>query len=433
MTYLTKGISLLNKTLLNIKGPDATKFLNGLITTRLLPNIVKKKQHTITDAETRHLNLSEIININQNWGLMHEDIYDPNHTISIGRNGINSMFLNSKGRVITDCFLYANPFHSSSDAKEGQLEGNGDYLIEIDPKQESTLLSLLKIHKLSAKVKIKKLELYSYYIYNDSIEFDDWMEDIQQRYFQSMDPKSAWSDADLFIQSQELINTDIADSVIGLAFDNRIPNFGIKIVTNKPIDNLLSAEFTSKFEIEPVDESNITKRRIDTGLFETCDGPSNTSLLPFDCNLDYTNGLSLEKGCYVGQELTIRTYNNGTIRKRIYPLKFHEYEGTNWEVLNNVDLETVTKLVISPLEEPESEQAQEEEQISSPFGAGKSVRKRKSSQGKILSVYGDLGFGLFNIDDVEKNRLYKVELDSGKFIIVEVKVPDWWPESGDSI
>lgn len=36
--------------------------------------------------------------------------------------------------------------------------------------------------------------------------------------------------------------------------------------------------------------------------------------LPLESNLDYTNGVDFRKGCYLGQELTIRTYHTGVTR-----------------------------------------------------------------------------------------------------------------------
>lgn len=112
MRFPNVGLAELSKSIIKIRGPDATKFLNGLVTSRLLPNVVKKKQHTISESENRHSNLSEIIDVSKNYGLMHEDIYDPDYNINISRDGINSMILNSKGRVVTDCFLYPDPFHN---------------------------------------------------------------------------------------------------------------------------------------------------------------------------------------------------------------------------------------------------------------------------------------------------------------------------------
>lgn len=43
------------------------------------------------------------------------------------------------------------------------------------------------------------------------------------------------------------------------------------------------------------------------------------SSLPLEYNIDALNGISFHKGCYVGQELTARTYYQGMIRKRIMP------------------------------------------------------------------------------------------------------------------
>lgn len=44
--------------------------------------------------------------------------------------------------------------------------------------------------------------------------------------------------------------------------------------------------------------------------------------LPFDGNLDLVNGVSFNKGCYVGQELTHRTHVMLVVRKRLVPVTF---------------------------------------------------------------------------------------------------------------
>ena len=38
--------------------------------------------------------------------------------------------------------------------------------------------------------------------------------------------------------------------------------------------------------------------------------------------------VDFRKGCYVGQELTVRTYHTGNTRKRIMPIKFYPPSGT---------------------------------------------------------------------------------------------------------
>lgn len=437
MSFPPIGFAKLPKSLIRIRGPDATKFINGLVTTRLLPDIVKKKQHTISENENTHQQLSEVIDIHSNWGLMHEDIYDPTNTIYVLRGGINSLFLNSKGRMVTDCFIYANPFADSNTSNEP------DFVVEIESVLKNKLQMMLKLHKLAANVKIDVLEgIDSYYYYSDTPEFDGWLDELQQKYLQTKDPQEAREAAQKLLSDGGLFNAN--QPVVGFAVDNRIPNFGIKFLTNNLQESPFSSSFQSQFGSSTVLPDDITARRYMNGVLELWDVPSDVSLLPFECNLDYTNGLSLDKGCYVGQELTIRTFNGGTIRKRVVPVQFFELK----------DIETITaqpqatynlqdpvidhlakfsgkelpSLVLSRMDGSDSA---EEQQASSPFGASsKPVRRRKLGSGKILARHGNVGLALMNLGELEHNQNFKISLDSEDNSEIGVKtfVPYWWPE-----
>ena len=68
---------------------------------------------------------------------------------------------------------------------------------------------------------------------------------------------------------------------------------------------------------------------------------------PLNCHLHHLNGVSFDKGCYIGQELTQRTFHTGVIRRVTMPF-FVASEGfdptelrvdaVNFMPLNYVDL-----------------------------------------------------------------------------------------------
>lgn len=45
--------------------------------------------------------------------------------------------------------------------------------------------------------------------------------------------------------------------------------------------------------------------------------------LPLESDMDVHGGVDFRKGCYLGQELTVRTYHTGATRKRLLPLRLY--------------------------------------------------------------------------------------------------------------
>lgn len=412
------GLARLSKAVVRVSGADATKFLNGLITTRMLPHVEKKKQHTISDAEPRHAAL-DTIDIAANWGIMHEDIYDPHGRIWVRRDGLNAMFLNSKGRVLADCFVYPEPY-------AGEAGATPLYLVEVAAAVCPQLQTMLAIHKLSARVKITKTPLQSYYYYNDSPQFDAWLEELQERYMLTETPQQALAAAQRLVELAQVFAT----APVAFAIDNRIPNFGLKFLAASDAA-VFSPAFLASFGLPPVDEHTVTLRRFANGLFEPADAPRGLLLLPFETNLDFINGLSLEKGCYVGQELTIRTYNNGVIRKRVYPVQFHASvaEAAAAEAASAPLRADANAVPAAPVDVyPASDAPQPEPAVSAlPFGASRAVKPRARSSGKIVAASDNLGFVLASTALVKANKVYKATVD-GVEVGVRVVEPDWWPQ-----
>lgn len=67
-----------------------------------------------------------------------------------------------------------------------------------------------------------------------------------------------------------------------------------------------------------------TVHRMLNGIAEGQDELIATASLPQESNVDFFGGIDFHKGCYVGQELTIRTHHTGVVRKRILPCQLYE-------------------------------------------------------------------------------------------------------------
>ena len=102
--------------------------------------------------------------------------------------------------------------------------------------------------------------------------------------------------------------------------------------------------------------------------------------------MDLLNGIDFRKGCYVGQELTIRTRHTGVVRKRILP----------------VQIETST---FSSLEENTEKPVYSEEDdetggdIAEEFPHGADIRDERAKRvGKWLGGVGNLGLALCRLE-----------------------------------
>lgn len=113
--------------------------------------------------------------------------------------------------------------------------------------------------------------------------------------------------------------------------------------------------------------------------------------LPLEYNLDQLNGISYQKGCYVGQELTARTHFQGVIRKRLMPLVIGGGGG---------------ELVAG-------------DKVTAP-GAARPV-------GKLTAVAGDRGLAVIRLDSALAAIDGQHELHC-KGRLIKPSVPEWWPQ-----
>ena len=280
-------------------------------------------------------------------GLITNDVYELEESDN-GVGCIYGMILNNKGRIAHDILLY----------KTDQNDDNSSVLLECDRKSKSNIIKLLKMYKLRKKVQISPED------------------DVQV--FQLLAP-----DVEDIEEVKSLIQPDYA-ATTSVFRDPRLADLGYRClaVTANPFSNNIDIS-------SPVDYH---RKRYDFGIPEGIDEIKSGKLLPLETNIDFMNGVSFNKGCYIGQELTARTYHTGVIRKRLVPCALSS-----------------------------AECAEDDRLFVSIEGTAKPKRV-----GKIVSVLEDKALALMNIEFLSQDIFTKAGSK------VDCSKPAWWPCSGDN-
>ncbi|KAA8904150.1 hypothetical protein TRICI_005600 [Trichomonascus ciferrii] len=382
-----RGYTQLDRSLVSVAGPEATKFLNGIITNRLTQN----DDH---------------------------DLY-----------GFYAGFLNAKGRVMADSFIY--PAHNST-LLEGEIPekyaGEPAYVVDCDSQIASTLLSMLKMFKLRAKVHISPLDSEKYKLWTvwDDTEITD--------------------ELPLDFRNRSVFKPYVPD-LVG-ATDNRASvdgRFGLRLVLpnqKTPLD-VLSDAYVHAGEIEHSDIPSHDVRRMLFGIPEGVNEFIPEKSLPLENCMDYMGGVDFNKGCYVGQELTIRSYHHGVVRKRVIPVSL-SLDGENYadqQLEYNPDepllslINTSTCLPGSSIVDiTGSISAGQKPLAPSPFGGATSSSSAPKSSGNILAAVGNVGLALVrlehfaNLDAVFAIQVPNAHDNTTRNVYVKGFQPFWWPQ-----
>lgn len=420
----SKGLIKLNTSkFLQISGQDASSFINGLTTIKMLPQNIKKNQLTISAADlnnealVKSVNLSpELIN-SHNWGILNEsEEFDPEEPdeipmrLGIRRDGRYALLLRSNGRIFSDVFIYPTPFLKNEKSDEPS------YLIEVlNHNQFKSLQMSLKLHKLRSKVNIKELKLNSWFYFDSGLGGCQNYDYLLDNYFNnaiSKDPEVANKLAGKFIDDEVLINPAFKDQIRGFTVDQRSDYFGMRIITNEINDNKHPLIDT----VEILSPESYIERRIQKGVVESIDY-GDIAALPFECNIDWMRGINYDKGCYVGQELTIRTWTGKGTARRVLPIKFNDAIPTLKNPYDKLELRMI---------EEKSSIKKKDAAVNNPFASSanpaKPVRARRDT-GKVGEVLVNDGYkGLARIEkryfdwDKELTKSVKVIHDGNSYM-----------------
>ncbi|KAJ2547495.1 ccr4 associated factor [Coemansia sp. RSA 1933] len=202
-------------------------------------------------------------------------------TIDQGGSGMLTAFLTPQGRVLADAFVYPK--------NVGVNISQPSFLVEVDEHVKDRILKTLQFYRLRSKVMIR---------------------DVTEKY----DVWSVWgpASASLVFKGETAAAADV-----WLA-DGRAPGMGVRLLLEKK--NAPEPSLPAGFE--RVAAERYTLRRVLKGVPEGAGDFAPGLMFPMETNLDYMHGVHFNKGCYVGQELTIRTHHRGVVRKRIVPVLF---------------------------------------------------------------------------------------------------------------
>lgn len=211
------------------------------------------------------------------------------------------------------------------------------FLIEVDANEVEALARHLKRYKLRAKFSIRVV---------DEADLSIW---------------AVWGQ-----ESRSGVGSGRGGS------DQRAPDMGERIILSSDSD---------PYDLENnVESGSYDIRRMMMGVAEGQGEILKESALPQESNIDYMGGIDFRKGCYVGQELTIRTHHTGVVRKRILPVQIYTAEGDP-KPPDQLTYDEHTELLLPPK------------------GANISRKDKKGrSAGKWLGGVGNIGLALCRLE-----------------------------------
>ncbi|KAH9947278.1 Aminomethyltransferase folate-binding domain-containing protein [Amylocystis lapponica] len=346
-----------NRSVLSVTGSQTAEFLNGVIASSI-------------PEDTRSHFFSAFLHA-QASGMDLQCCYRP-------------------GRVLYDVFAYAHP---------SPLGARG-YLIEYDSRSSEApaLLSMLKRYVLRSKVKLRDVsEEYDVWAAWGSEKEKSWETEREWNVMRSGAVEPVWDRVSEWAWGTEA----------GVLRDRRAVGMGHRMLVRKgdrPQD-------ASTHDV--ASPKDYLLHRILQGVPEGITDIHPTHAFPMDSNLDMMGGLDFRKGCYVGQELTVRTYHTGTLRKRIFPVVIHP-ASESASVLTSREFPLKLEIRARVSQSPDD---------SVP-------RTRPRGSGRLLSNTQGVGLALLRLEHIRavQNGAASFEFETGEDEKTTWKVAHWWPD-----
>ncbi|KAI0320225.1 Aminomethyltransferase folate-binding domain-containing protein [Amylostereum chailletii] len=316
-----------------------------------------------------------------------------------------STFLHAQGRVLYDVFVHTPPVSSDPSTKQPT------FLIEYDPSVPSrnsdapSLLTLLKRYVLRAKVRLR----------DATAEHDIWAAWGSEREDKAEVPRWEWAGSGAGEQVWGRSSWPWGEGEHGLLKDRRAIGMGVRRLVKK---GDRPQECSTH---DGGSEEDYLLHRIAHGVAEGATDIPPLNAFPMESNLDIMGGLDFRKGCYVGQELTVRTYHTGVVRKRIYPVVIHSSSSYVQFPIFTADgpLSMNTHTPQTPI------------RASPTHSPGEGRVPRPRGTGALLSNTQGVGLALLRLEHVDKVQTGDLKLELASAEGEPLRVTPWrseyWP------
>ncbi|OAA54999.1 aminomethyltransferase [Niveomyces insectorum RCEF 264] len=290
-----------------------------------------------------------------------------------GVRGLYAAFLSAQGR--------------------GADDPRAAYLIEVDAEQAATLEKHIRRYRLRSKLDVRVLDGGGGGG-GDGKTPTVW---------------HAWGGDDEVPFLEEHDDAGQEQTVPWIALrDVRAPGLGWRYITGGDAAAAPAATTTPPLPLPVADETAYRVHRYLLGVAEGQREMLRDQALPLESNLDVMGAIDFHKGCYVGQELTIRTRHRGVVRKRILPCVVYSDggEAVAAAAVNKPDALTYAPTVLVPPTDTTSGTAAaapaavvvvDAETVPAETSIGR-VAKRGRSAGKWLRGVGNLGLALCRLE-----------------------------------
>ncbi|MCJ1288783.1 ccr4 associated factor [Xylographa carneopallida] len=377
---------LTNRALISLTGRDASRFLQGLTTANIPPASVAAPGVTASKP-----------------------------------GAVYSAFLNAQGRLLHDVFIYPITNITQPGFSSFRSDGDESFLIEVDAIEQDRLFRWLKRYKLRSKISLRAVNpeecgVWSFWDYPESLPIDK---------------KTDYPD-----------NSSSYPGEAAVFLDLRAPGLGCRFLLpqrlNSPSDTSGIPTSTALGLSNHSAHSTLTQYTLRRYLYGIPEGqselPRENALLQESC-IDHMGGVDFRKGCYVGQELVIRTQHTGVVRKRILPVLLYD----NISLTDRTSDKGSGSKEATPVLEYNGDEAQRMQQQITGTLAGADIVKVDGKGRRIakwMGGVGNLGLALWRLENMEGEFAIKGEASDSGYIPgalaskVKVKpfVPKWWNE-----